>query len=303
MQPGIITSERTMIIVWSWSSGGETKDGEVWAVAGSRQASDRVVCIDHKASQAAETRLAELVEAYSAVGDIFIFLHRRHGYNQDHINRLSKINRPADRLFYCFLFGEGGDLLYLTKDPRGLLGISGTFTASRAMTQSDDELPLSAIADAQSHLLKPEHFNYIWNRYLFAFKARIFELKEDFFTALAPLLGQQGCAAGELYAFLSKPEQRLLLLRLLSFSGRLQKGSRLDEELKMLSAREARVLHFDDGCPQLATIYGVEAGEYYEQVSNAIKKNVLAKGEEVKLNDLRYQFDQLLEAIPGATYY
>jgi hypothetical protein len=295
------TADRTMIIVWSWGSGGQTVDGAVWPVLGSRQSSDRVVCIDEKVGDRLGDKLKTAVRTYGEKGDVFVFMHRRHGYHQDHINELMAAFGMSKGLKCCFLFGEGGDALYLTRDPRGLLGVSGTFSARKSM-ESAGELPLSAIADAESQLLKPEHFNYVWSRYLFAFKERIFELKEDFFSVLSPLLTQSGCDAGEIYALLSRPDQRLLLLRLLSFVGRLTKGSRPEEELKVLAAKEGRSLHFDDGCAQLASLYGEAVGEAYRQLCSMIKQDVLAKGNALEFRFLRDRFDALLDAMPGATY-
>lgn len=295
------TADRTIIIVWSWGSGGQTADGAVWPVLGSRQGSDRVVCIDEKVGACLGDRLKSTVSNYGERGDVFVFMHRRHGYHQDHINELTASFRGHKGLKCCFLFGEGGDAIYLTRDPRGLLGVSGTFSAHKSL-EAAGELSLSAIADAEKQLLKPEHFNYVWSRYLFAFKERIFELKEDFFSAIGPLLSQPGCAAGEMYAFLSQPAQRLLLLRLLSFVGRLTKGSRPEEELKMLAAEEGRSLHFDDGCAQLASLYGEAVGAAYLRLCLTIKQDVLAKGNVLEFKVLRDQFDVLLDAMPGATY-
>ncbi|WP_367391184.1 hypothetical protein [Lewinella sp. LCG006] len=293
---------RTIIIVWSWKAAG-TGEG-VWEVAGSGNTKDVVVCYDWPASPDGDTQqLAALIRQYAQQeGEVMLFLHRHHGYYPEHLKQLiSQVAEDQQERFRCFLFGEGSDAIYLTNDPRGLLGTSGTFSAQ--ITTGEHSLEVSSIADAERRLLKSAHFDYIWDTYQHALRRRIFELKEDMFNYLGQYLPQLTFPPGELYTLLTRPENKLLLLRLLSFVGRIRKGSEIAKEIRTFERNNNRALTFDDCGIQLETSYGAPAAEQYALLAAYVLRNVLAKGNPVSLPELRERFDDLLVQISGLTYH
>lgn len=292
---------RTIVVVWSWNRSG-LGEGE-WLVAGSNHIEDRVVCLDRPAAPAAIKTLTEVLTDYSRDGgEVMLFLHRHHGYFQDHLKEL--IHLPLDDThgqIQCFLFGEGADEIYLTSNARGLLGTSGTFTAN--MLFEGQQVEMSAVASAERRELKASHFNYVWKAYRQALRRRIYELKEDMLATLAQALPEQVFAPGEVYQVLNLPENRTLLLRLLSFVGRIRKHSDLAREIRTFERNSNRTLTFDDCGIQLETTHGQAAAEQHAVLAAYILRNVLARGGEVSILELREKFEELLLQISGLTYH
>ena len=292
---------RTIIIVWSWKAAGTSE--EVWEVTGSNNTNDLVVCRDWPALPNGDTQqLAALIRQYTQDGEVMLFLHRHHGYSPEHLKQLIyQIPEGQQERLRCFLFGEGSDAIYLTNDPRGLLGTSGTFSAQ--LDKGGHSLEVSSIADAERHLLKSAHFDYIWDTYQLSLRRHIFELKEDLFNCLGQHLPQLTFAPGELYTLLSRPENKLMLLRLLSFVGRIRKGSEIAKEIRTFERNNNRTLTFDDCGIQLETSYGAPAAEQYALLAAYVLRHVLAKGNALSLPELRERFDDLLVQISGLTYH
>lgn len=291
---------RTMIIVWSWRASGLGEG--VWHPAGVSHAADQVICKDILASEDAMHFLSTTIEEQQAAGnELMIFLHRQHGYYPEHLKKLLEKAAPAfaDN-FKCFLFGEGADAIYLTSHPRGLLGTSGTFEAQ--IVFSGESISLSAVADAQRRELHASHFNYVWNTYQLALQRLIFELKEDLLSTLGQYLNAESFPPGAIYNIISQPHHRILLLRLLSFSGRIRKGSGLAREIRTFERNNTRTLSFDNSQIQLEAAYGVVAVECYTWLVNYISQHLLTSGDAVSLLDLRAKFDELLDLLPGRTY-
>lgn len=264
----------------------------------------KVICQDIRATaDGALHQLKALLETHSADGgDVMVFLHRHHGYEQQHVSALLAHPLPAGHgQHHCFLFGEGADPIYLTNNPRGLLGISGTFAAQ--LSRGDAIIPLTSVADANLLLLRPAHFDYVWQLYERAIARSIFELREDLLSFLSQHLPRSTFASGELYALLSAAEQRLLLLRLLSFVGRVRKASALAVELRSWERRHNRTYSFDDCQSQLSATYGADMAVQYGTLAAYLLKHVLAKGEPVFLPELRDQFDALLQEFPEKSYH
>lgn len=295
--------KRTIIVVWSWNSAGIGEG--TWQVAGTGHAGDQLICCDWPVNDTASLAPLEvLIQQHTQQGgEVMVFLHRYHGYHQEHIKQLlhSTTAEQAGKL-QCFLFGEGSDAVYLTSDPRGLLGTSGTFTAQLKL-KDGQPVTVSAIADAERRMLKASHFNYVWELYQLALRRRIFELKEDLFNCLGQFLPRQTFASGELYDILRRAENRELLLRLLSFVGRVRKGSDLAKEIRIFERNNNRTLTFDDCGIQLETSYGAPAAEYYALLAAFVLRHVLAKGDPISVLDLRERFEDLLLQIPGLTYH
>lgn len=293
------SNRKTMIIVWSWKSGG-LGEGD-WRVAGSRHAGDQVLCRDWPAKVVPLQELIDLASNHRQGGDVMVFLHRQHGYHQEHIEKLSEAATDEQGSVRSYLFGEGSNAIYLTRDPRGLLGTSGTFSAQVCY----DEQPstyINAIADEDRRELNPSHFSYVWDRYQHALRARIFELREDVLHELAALLPRTALEAGEGYEFLSRAEHRAVLLRLLSFSGRIRAGSDLAQELRQVERLAGRAFSFDDCGVQMEQAYGPKVAEVYHELAGFIRKKLLAKSTAVDMQELRQLFDELLRQIPGAVY-
>lgn len=293
---------RTIIIVWSWKAAGIGEG--VWQVASSANANDLVVCRDWPVSQEGNTQnLAVLIRQYlQQDGEVMLFLHRYHGYSQEHLKQIiHQAPEGQQERLRCFLFGEGADAIYLTSNSKGLLGTSGTFSAQ--LNRDGQPLDVSAIADAERRLLKSAHFDYIWDIYQLALRRRIFEFKEDLFNCLGQYLPQLTFEPGELYPLLRLPENRMLFLRLLSFVGRIRKGSDLANEIRIFERNNNRTLTFDDCGIQLETSYGASAAEQYALLAAYVLRNVLAKGNAVSLLELRERFEELLEQISGLTYH
>lgn len=295
-------SPRTIIIVWSWNQGGLTTDGTYWTVRGTGHERDRVLCLDRLASATAEVDLGQRVAQHlSDDGEVYLFLHRRHGYTPDTIERIrATVDRPQQ--LRCFLFGEGGDPIYLARDFRGLLGTTGTFSAWLRRDEYPEGYRLSAVADAAARLLLPAHFDHVWRLYRQAFRARIFELREDLFEQVSGVLPEALTTPGSWYQQLNAAPDQTLLLRLLSLAGRLRKGSRPEQLLRQREEEHGRNYAFDDFGPQLTSVYGIEGHARYEQLVNLVKNDVLASGQPLSPRRLRDAFDALLAVMPGATY-
>lgn len=293
---------RTIIVVWSWAASGV--GAGTWGVDDGGMTANKVVCQDIRATaDGALDQLKQLLETHTADGgDVMLFLHRHHGYEQQHTSALLALPLPTGHgQHHCFLFGEGADPIYLTNNPRGLLGISGTFAAQ--LSRGDITLPLTAIADANRRLLRPAHFDYVWQLYERAIARSIFELREDLLSFLCQQLPKTTFASGDLYALVSVAKQRLLLLRLLSFVGRVRKSSALAIELRGWERRHNRTYTFDDCEAQLSATYGPAIAAQHATLAAYLLKHVLAKGEPVYLPELRDQFDALLQAFPEKSYH
>lgn len=292
---------RTIVVVWSWNQSG-LEEGE-WSIAGTANAQDRVICLDRPASPAALETLKEVLsESSQSGGEVMLFLHRHHNYYQDHIKSL--IHLPQDDAhgqIRVFLFGEGADEIYLTTNARGLLGTSGTFSAS--VLFEGQQLNLSAVADSQRRELKASHFNHVWQMYRQALRRRIYELKEDLLAHLSQRLPGTVFGPGEVYQTLNLPENRMLMLRLLSFVGRIRKHSDLAREIRTFERNNNRTLTFDDCGIQLETTHGQAAAEQYAVLAAYVLRNMLARGGEVSLLELREKFEELLLQISGLTYH
>ncbi len=292
---------RVMIIVWWWTYGGLDAPSDVWHVEDSA-GGDCVVRIDQRYSDNAKTIIADKAREFLSDSQVFIFLHRNHGYNGKAIQEILgeiKNDQTEATPVRCFLFGEGNGSLYIASNPRGLLGTKGTFKAQRinGITQWID-----ATSDSDLKFLKKEHFDNVWQAYAKAFKSKVFELKEDIFLALSPFLTRQELKANELYQHLRKQENKLLFLRLLSFTGKLRKGSSQERTLHEQENKLGRALDFDDFSTNLTAVYNPTTSGIYNDLIKEINQNLFTGTHEYDLSQLRDHFTGLLESMPGEVY-
>lgn len=291
---------RTILVVWSWQRSGIGEG--IWTISGANHADDQVVCWDKLASEDHFVELKQMANSYiKNQGQLMVFLHRSHGYTQDHVKELMQLAISTSSFLKCFLFGEGAEGVYLTNDSRGLLGTAGTFSAR--INNNGQARNLTSIADADRKELKSSHFDYIWEQYKFSLQKQIFELKEDVLESLFAQKTGDVFASGELYAILNKEKNRLLMLRMLSFVGRIRKNSSLAKEIRTFERNTNRTFTFNDCKAYLESSYGAVSGNDYALLADFILKNILSKGESVDLIDLRSRFDALLIHLFESTTY
>lgn len=292
---------RVMIIVWWWNYGGLEGDYDKWQVAGTEEG-DCVIRIDQRFSSTAITIIAAKAAEYLNDSEVFIFLHRNHGYTSQSIEAILAEIRTQNRAIEplrCFLFGEGNGSLYIASNPRGLLGTKGTFNAQRINGTTH---LIDAREDEALKLLKKSHFDHVWNAYSRAFKSKVFELKEDMFSVLSPFLIKREPKADELYQHLRLEDNKLLFLRLLSFTGKLRKGSSQEKTLLEQENLLGRALDFDDFSTNLETVYASKTQGIYKQLVQNITHKLLTGTHTVNLEELRDQFADLLQSMPEEVY-
>jgi hypothetical protein len=292
---------RVMIIVWWWHYGGLEGTSDEWPV-GPDRSGDCIIRIDQRYSENALSIISQKTLEYLPDSEVFVFLHRSHGYSGRAIKALLEIiNKNANNLapVRCFLFGEGNGALYISTNPRGLLGTKGTFSAQRinGTTQWID-----AREDLESMTIKRDHFNNVWNTYAKAFKAKVFELQEDIFLALSPFLTQQTSPANELYQHLRRREHQLLFLRLLSFTGKLRKGSSQEKLLLEQENLQGRAFDFNDFSTNLGTVYESETFDIYTNLVENINQKLFTGVNHYDLSKLRDGFASLLQSMPEEMY-
>ncbi len=294
---------RVMLIVWWWKYGGLEKAWDEWTVAGYPEG-HKLIRIDELRSSSGTDLLRSCVKDHLPDSDVYVFLHRNHGYNQQAIEELlSGLNDHQEHVaqLKCFLFGEGNDDIYIAKNPRGLLGTKGTFCGN-VNANNGQNTRVDAVANPLENQLKREHFDFVWRVYSHAFKSKVFELKEDLLATFAEYLTQDSIPPGELYRYLRGPENRLLFLRLLSFIGRMRKGSDLERELILWESKEKRSLLFDDFNTNLKATYGAIEGDIYRDLVEAIKTHIFSAQGIPDLPAIRGKFDELLNVMSEATY-
>lgn len=294
---------RIMIIVWSWKYGGMEEPYDSWEVAG--RPGDRLIRIDERYSATAVNQVKQLIDAQEEAASVFLFLHRRHGYTNETLSHiLEAINsaRRTKNTVRGFLFGEGNDYIYIATQNRGLLGTKGTFSAMLQSPYHASSQLVSAVADANRRLLKVEHFNAVWRYYAHNFKAKLVELREDLFGAIWPISLEESVDSSTYYIFLQQTDNQLLFLRLLSFIGKIRKGSDLEQTLKNYEQQLKRSFFFDDCRENLKTVYGEQKGRLYESLVSEIRKQLFVHHQQVDLLQLRARFDDLLCEMPEAAY-
>ena len=297
-----------MIIVWSWTQAHADHPFDEWYTNSTQHPLDRVIRLNERTSPKEQAVLFEVIRAYLPNSDVFVFLHRSHGYNSQNIDEIltdfSPILHNGQEL-KCFLFGEGNDFIYLAKNPRGLLGTKGSFSARFQQDGEEEVSPtdVDAIADLEQKLIKKEHFDAVWKYYGSAFKSKILELREILLSELLPSHYPNGKDRPSNYERIRQPEQRLLFLRLLSFVGKLRKGSDLEEELKKFEFIHKKSYLFDDCNAHFKGFNAEGQNKHYQELSNEIKNSILSQRKVTDLIAMRKHFNALLDVMPEASFY
>ena len=303
-----ISNRRVMIIVWSWNQSELNGPFDEWTISGTRQDIDKIIRLNEKVGLGEDPQLPKIIIANLQQSDLFVFLHRSHGYNSSHVQDILSSTRPmlhGEQVMKCFLFGEGNDHIYLAQNARGLLGTKGSFCGDFQRKGQLDATStiLDATFDSAQKMIKKEHFDSIWSYYGNSFKAKILELREALFSQLLPLQYPNGAEPASAYAMLRQAEHRLLLLRLLSFVGKMRKGSGLEEELKKFEFIDKKSYLFDDCNAHFKGTHGEGQSKPYEELSIAIKNSILSQKQSSDLVAMRNHFNALLEVMPEASFY
>ena len=283
-------SNRTIIIVWWWSSGDLTEPYDTWQVTDS---SDVLVRVDTPYSPGAIGVLGGVLGTQTLDTEVIIFLHRSHGYNDLAMEEIGQLPEAKGvKSLRCFLFGEGSDQIYLTNNSRGLLGTKGTFLATYSSGEQID-----ARAQVDAHLIKKSHFDHVWNHYANSFQQRIFEFSEDLYVGLTPLVATSPIEKGLPYDLLRRSGNELLLLRLLSFVGKIRRGSRPENDLRKYEIADKRTYIFPNLSRDLTNIYPENVQQIYHDICVHIKTTILSDRKTLNLTLLSKQFSHFLKLL------
>ncbi len=281
-------SNRTIIVVWWWSSGSLDTAYDEWQVSNS---SDSLVRIDTPYSPKALKLLDEVLSGAPTTQEVLVFLHRTHGYNDTAMQQIGQLpGAKRVKILKSFLFGEGSDPVYLANNPRGLLGTKGTFVATFSSGKQID-----AREKKETKIIKKEHFDHVWNFYANSFKQRIFEFSEDLYLGLTPLTGNDPIEKGAPYELLKKSGNEILLLRLLSFVGKIRNNSKPEMDLRKQEIIDKRTYHFSNLSQNLSNQYPVAVTAAYVDICNTIKSAILSSRQHLDLVTLRNQLSSFLK--------
>lgn len=288
------TPERALFIVWRWKEG-----DALWYTAEDRS---HLHCISENRLFEEETLevIARRLHAYTTLPQCLIFLHRTrhpHSYVRDLFRFMQKrLNLKETGKLKCILFGYGSDFLYLTKNPKGLLG-DGEL-GGWVDYQDGRKEEFQVIVDSEKKTVRQEHFDSVWNYYQHEFKKKLYRLERDLFLHFAPFTEPEHSQNGvSLYAHLEKDIQ--LSLRLLSFVG---------EEIEEEEASQYQELLFDDCAENLKAAYGLEASAVYDRLKQSIDEVFLGNSlhniqPHVAIPQVRRQFIRLRSLMPERITY
>lgn len=278
--------KRKIIIVWWWKKGTLATDVDYWNVG---SLGDQLIRIDERNSTQAQQFIAAEVLKHISDSQVLLLLHRNHGYQDQAISAIvQQVSRGAlahAKNFRAFLFGEGEDAVYLSANPRGLLGSKGSWIALQGGKTT------SAVQDEEKQQIKKIHFNDVWQRYQGELKEQVFSLKEELFTTFLPLMSHPEADA---YPFLRQKENEVLLLRILSFIGRVRNGSRQEQQLKKAQEAAGEKWLFGDIKNNLIALYGDDVAKQYQSLVRTIKSTLLTSSTNIDWVNLRDGFDRLL---------
>jgi hypothetical protein len=186
------SSKRTMIILWKWKDleliNHQTGYDEV-KIAKSEE--DKIIRINKPEVKTVIDLIVDFT--FKEIGDVFIFLHRNHGFNESHVNiileRLQSLMNS--KKIKCFLFSDSRDFIYYSVQKEGLLDETGLFAEYDLILKNENgeeyETEVSVLEyDEKGELLgvKYQHFNRTWKYYENEFYEKIKCLGIDLMTRI-----------------------------------------------------------------------------------------------------------------------
>lgn len=279
--------KRSMIIVWWWLYGGQETEVEYWDIDASGK-DDVLIRADLPYSEVNIATLVALIK--KQVGrEVLLLLHRNHGYNAELINKIKSRLGSESPNINIHLFGEGSGYVYLNEHPRGILGTKGKMNVPKVDGVSAKEM--TAISTKVENAIKAAHYEYVWTNYMNVWVEKLMAFKEDLFTSLLPIIVQHD---DNVYAFLKEKEQRLMMLRIMSFIGRLTKGS-TDEIALVLFEKEHNISYQFEGFAEWTKgREGVESS--FKEMKKMMKQQLLSTGSK-EWGTLRKGLDDLINMV------
>lgn len=317
--------QRIMIIVWKWKTSIVENDGK-WRTNHKPQTEDCIYCLSDKESFTTRfEKICRIASECAPNAQVYIFWHRTSSYDSKSVGEiLEKLNaEQPEQKAECFLFGQGSDFIYIGINEKGLLspdgaGGEGCFGGIR------NNEPIEVVVNEEERIIHYLHFESIWNYYSHLFKARIFDLKEDFLLhfyswwlrdeAVNPLLLTDSLKTSEdLYRRLKAFAHGLSEEDHLKIKREITEAKVQNDENKIseLSKRHNDLYVMDNCLPNLQSIYGAEVANAYLQLAQLIKENILDvpvfSDKQIRpsetLKDIRLKFKNLLHTMPEEAYY
>ncbi len=302
----IIVNRRIMIIIWRWNELNNTSDWGEYSIEGCSH--DKIYIADIKQEDTVNVKkIKEKIVDYlrSENHQVFLFLHRSHGYQRRDIEGLSsyvkkELKYKRDEYIHgklkFFLFGSSRDYIYFDTANSGLIH-GGEFMHEEIY---DDKGKLikrnSVFTNKDKKEIKKSCFDKVWNYYQLEFKKKVFELKEDLFVKLF----EQTNNVGEYQLDLEK-RQALLMYRLKSFRG-LGLSKRERKVLVEAEWKQQRSFIFDDCIENVKNNYGDEALNIHSKITLETSALFNKGNITVPFTEIRTLFDQLLAQMPEKIY-
>jgi len=317
--------QRIMIIVWKWKASIVENDGK-WRTNHKPQTEDCIYCLSDKESFTTRfEKIRRIASECAPNAQVYIFWHRTSSYDSKSVGEILKKLKAdhPDQKTECFLFGQGSDFIYIGINEKGLLSPDGAAGEGGFGGIRNNE-PIEVIVNEEERIIHYLHFESIWNYYSHLFKARIFDLKEDFLLHFYSWwLGDEAVKPAHLTDSLKESED--LYRRLKAFAHGLSekdheeikneittaKEQNDDEKIITLSRQHYDLYVMDNCLPNLQSIYGVEVANAYLQLAQLIKENILDvpvfSDKQIRpsetLKAIRLQFKNLLHTMPEEAYY
>ncbi|MFM9950020.1 MAG: hypothetical protein ACKV1O_18945 [Saprospiraceae bacterium] len=331
------TTSRIMIIAWKWQKDIYEADHGKWRVHRSPSetrfdAEDYIYCLIDSLPNLGIERIQRLIAESDAEANIYVFLHRKGGYNGSTINRLlDDLPESSALRTKCFLFGDAHDYLYININPKGLLRIigdkEGTLDGAQVKADSKEnriqeangeknsqENKDSAVFDLEKRLINPVRFDNVWEYYTHYFKTKIFELKEEFLIHFCHFsIKANAVTSVDLFHHLNKND--LLYLMLMTFVEYPESLSKIEREAFDERINKNGTPELINGClSNLQKVYGTSISKLYIDLQALLVDNIVKPLPPVSdspeglnsaelIKTIRNHFRTLLAAMPERTYY
>jgi hypothetical protein len=311
-------TNRLMIILWSWRTLTKAPFFDTVQVHQS-QGRDKIIRINKRKEDKGDEIIIEQAKSYFQDHDIFVFLHRDHGFDENIIlqllNDLQKYQTDSNRVLRCFLFSEGRDFIYYQTKEEGLLASGDFMRNARYKSRFNNpdgktekiDVTIKDL-DTKEKMVKPQHFDRVWNYYQNEFEKKIISLQIDTIAAFVEIMNPAvndeliSCMNWKVkIEALEEKTSDYLLLRLKSF---------LDYEDMKLSPTELQALQefekekqisyeFDDCSVNLGEHLIEEVQEAYQILRDRLKPVFLEQIQDCSfsLNELNEDFENLVKAL------